>query len=194
MESTEQQQVFIGLSGDELNSVEEWLNERYLIGPVHTEPFFELVRRKEFWGQPLDLRELQYTPAQREFMGKLWAAYDAGKTSTDFHDEMFRAAAYVYEHRLNQPVIREWLAGYIVTHIDQLRASHWLSTGAVFAGSEVTAVEVAKALVGSAVPDNWDFGRWLMQDFLPLHLRLFRAIQIKLETLAEQEAREAARA
>lgn len=193
MESTEQQGV-IGLSDNELNAVELWLHEQYLIGPVNTEPFFELVRSPEFWGQPLDLHELQYTPAQREFMGKLWAAYDAEKASRDFHEEMFAAAAYVYLHRLNQPVIRQWLVGYIVAHLDQLRASHWLSTGVLDADREATAAEVAKALVGFSLPLNWDFGRWLMQDFLPLHLRLFRAIQIKLETLAEQEAREAVRA
>lgn len=193
MESTEQQAV-IGLSDNELNAVELWLHEQYLIGPVHTEPFFELVRSQEFWGQPLDLHELQYTPEQREFMGKLWAAYDSEKASRDFHEEMFAAAAYVYQHRLNQPVIRQWLVGYIVAHLDQLRASHWLSTGVLAVGREATAAEVAKALVGFSLPMNWDFGRWLMQDFLPLHLRMFRAIQIKLETLAEQEAREVVRA
>ncbi|MBM2886505.1 hypothetical protein JFK97_19120 [Chromobacterium phragmitis] len=194
MDGTRQQQGGIGLSGDELNAVELWLDEQYQIGPVYTEPFFELIRCQAFWGHQLDLNELHYTPAQREFMGKLWAAYDVEKASRDFHEEMFAAAAYVYEHRLNQPVIREWLAGYVVAHLDQLRASHWLSTGVLLANREATAAEVAKALVGFVLPVNWDFGRWLMQDFLPLHLRLFRAIQIKLETLAEQEAREAVRA
>lgn len=190
MDGTEQQPGLIGLSSNELSTVELWLHEQHQIGPIYTEPFFELIRRPEFWGQPLNILELQYTPAQREFLSKLWPAYDVHKSSRSFCDEMFAASIFIHDNRLDQLVTRQWLMGYIVAHLDQLRATHWLG-GAAFHGDEdVSAMEVADALAGVDLPESWDFARWLMMDFLPLHLRLFRALQIKLEILATQEARE----